>query len=162
MPQIHIRTRRPFGKHVNPRLLRQAARQTLAHESAPANVELTILVADDLQLQSLNARFRGVDAPTDVLSFGQVAPAHAQDGSRVDTPEALLYLGDVVISYPRAQEQAASGGHTVQDELSLLVVHGVLHLLGHDHARRADKKKMWTAQQAVLNDLGARVTVPAI
>lgn len=159
MPQIHIRTRRPFGKYVNLRLLREAARQTLAHENAPSNAELTLLITNDREIHELNYHFRGVDAPTDVLSFGEASAENAGD-PLVTTPEGAPYLGDVVISYPRAREQAASGGHAVQDEICLLVVHGVLHLLGHDHARRTDKKKMWAAQQAILNNLGVRVALP--
>jgi probable rRNA maturation factor len=60
------------------------------------------------------------------------------------------YLGDIILSFPRARAQAAAAGHAVEAELNLLVVHGVLHLLGHDHAGRADKARMWEAQEDVL------------
>jgi probable rRNA maturation factor len=64
------------------------------------------------------------------------------------------YLGDVVISFVRAVEQAIEGGHTVEAEMQLLVVHGVLHLLGHDHASKGEKERMWVAQAKVLESLG--------
>jgi probable rRNA maturation factor len=75
------------------------------------------------------------------------------------TPETgRYYLGDVIISYPRALEQSAAAGHTVQDELQLLVVHGVLHLLGHDHATEEEKARMWADQQEILAGLGVRLS----
>jgi probable rRNA maturation factor len=63
-------------------------------------------------------------------------------------------LGDVVISYQQAQHQAANRQHSIEDELQLLVVHGILHLLGHDHAEEEEKRRMWTAQKQVLSNLG--------
>jgi probable rRNA maturation factor len=111
---------------------------------------LTIVVTGNAQLRSLNRAFREVDAPTDVLSFA----TDEQPGP--DT----LYLGDVVISYPKAREQALAGRHSVEAELQLLVVHGVLHLLGHDHYTEAEKNVMWKAQSAVLKRLGAGITGP--
>jgi probable rRNA maturation factor len=113
--------------------------------------DLTIVIGDDAQLHELNRQFLGIDAPTDVLSF----PA---DGTDPDSGER--YIGDIIISYPRAVAQAASGGHTVQDELQLLVVHGVLHLLGFDHAVPAEKKRMWEIQGQVLGSLGSRLSPP--
>ncbi|OGO38392.1 MAG: rRNA maturation RNase YbeY [Chloroflexi bacterium RBG_16_56_8] len=86
-----------------------------------------------------------MDTPTDVLSF----PASEQD------PESSApYLGDILISVPRAVDQAQAAGHSAQDEVQLLVVHGVLHLLGHDHAKAQEKARMWKAQAEVLERLG--------
>jgi probable rRNA maturation factor len=72
------------------------------------------------------------------------------------------YLGDLAISVPRAAEQATAGGHSLTAELQLLTVHGVLHLLDHDHADDAEKQTMWTAQAAILEKLGAEITAPAV
>lgn len=133
-------------------LLDAAGRQALdfAHLDRPAG--LTIVVTDDAELQSLNAQFLGIDAPTDVLSFpdGEIDP---------DTQE--LYLGDVVISYPRALAQSAAAGHAVDVEVQLLVVHGVLHLLGYDHSEAQQKADMWAAQAAILENLGCPITSPS-
>ena len=97
-------------------------------------------------------QFRDVDAPTDVLSF----PAEFSD------PESgAAYLGDVLISYPRVVAQTQSGGHTPEAELQLLIVHGILHLLGHDHADEAEKNTMWAAQAEILATLGVEITPPA-
>jgi probable rRNA maturation factor len=109
---------------------------------------LTILLTGDEKLRQLNRQFLGIDAPTDVLSF----PAGETDP---DTGE--YYLGDVVISFPRAQAQAQERGHSTAEELDLLVVHGVLHLLGYDHADAEERDRMWAVQQQVLNQLGREI-----
>ncbi len=126
-------------------LLQRAARLTLDLESAPVDADITIVLTDDAQLHELNKEFLGVDAPTDVLSF----PASESD-PETGTP----YLGDILISIPRATEQAQASGHSVEAEVQLLVVHGTLHLLGHDHAEAEEKARMWKAQAEVLLRLG--------
>lgn len=129
-----------------------AALATLAHQGISTTSELSIIVTDDAQLHELNQQFRDVDAPTDVLSF----PADFSD------PESgAVYLGDVLISYPRVVAQAQSGGHSPEAELRLLIVHGILHLLGHDHADEAEKALMWAAQSEILTTLGVEITPPA-
>ncbi len=115
----------------------------MIHESAQG--DLSIALSDDRRLQQLNRDFLGIDAPTDVLSF----PAAESD------PESgAVYLGDIVISVEHARKQALAAGHPLEAEVQLLVVHGVLHLLGYDHARPAEKSRMWAAQAAILNSIG--------
>ena len=126
-------------------LVERAANATLEHESVTEDSDLTIVLTDDEQLQDLNRDYRDVDAPTDVLSF----PA-----SESDPETGARYLGDILISVQRAEEQAASAGHPLEAELQLLVVHGVLHLLGYDHAEDGQKSRMWAAQSEVLASLG--------
>jgi probable rRNA maturation factor len=89
-----------------------------------------------------------VDSPTDVLSFS----ADFEDPDLENR-----YLGDVVISLPRAIHQAQARGHNTEQELQLLVVHGVLHLLGYDHLTGDDKNQMWSLQDQILNDLGVSI-----
>lgn len=131
------------------RLLEEAARAALDLSAAP-DADLTILLTGDEEIRALNRDFLGHDYPTDVLSFPADEP---------DPETGRRYLGDVVISLPRAIEQAAARGHTVEAEAQLLVVHGVLHLLGHDHAEADEKARMWTAQAKVLESLGVKVNV---
>ena len=114
--------------------------------------ELTVVITDDDEVQALNRDYRGVDASTDVLAFGEVD----DEGVFVTAPDTLPYLGDVVISYPRAVEQAADYAHPVGDELCILVVHGVLHLLGYDHEIPEDAERMWPVQACALDALGIR------
>lgn len=130
--------------------LERAAAQALKHVAAP-DADLSLVFSDDEQLRQLNLQFRGVDAPTDVLSFF--------DGS-VDPETGRTYLGDILISIPRAQAQAAAGGHTLTDELQLLIVHGVLHLLGYDHTEPDDKNRMWPLQAEILTQLACPIHPP--
>lgn len=132
-------------------LLIEAARETLRQAGSPVESDLTIVITDDHQLQALNRQFLGIDAPTDVLSF----PTHEADPETGD-----VYLGDILISYPQAIVQSHAGGHSIQDELQLLVVHGVLHLLGYDHAQDAERERMWAVQADTLQYLGCSILRP--
>jgi probable rRNA maturation factor len=125
-------------------LLEGAARAVLALSGAQ-DADLTIVLVDDTRIQALNHDYLAHDAPTDVLSFPADEP---------DPETGRRYLGDVVISLPRAAEQARERGHDVESEMQLLVVHGVLHLLGHDHAEVGEKERMWAAQAGALERLG--------
>lgn len=126
-------------------LLERAALAALQHESESLDHDLSIVLTDDARLQELNRDYLGIDAPTDVLSF----PA-----SETDPETGARYIGDILISVPRAQIQAESAGHPVESEVQLLVVHGVLHLLGHDHGEAREKARMWKAQAEILATLG--------
>jgi probable rRNA maturation factor len=124
-------------------IMERAALEALAHQSVEGDV--TLVLTDDSQLQTLNNSYLKVDSPTDVLSF----PA-----SETDPETGRFYLGDILISLPLAERQARGAGHAPEAELQLLVVHGMLHLLGHDHAELEEKKRMWTVQAEVLERLG--------
>jgi probable rRNA maturation factor len=130
------------GKH-----LEAVAEAVLRREGASGQV--TLVVTDDQGMQELNRDFMGIDAPTDVLAFS----AQEGDDAFVVAPDGEGYLGDVVISYPRAEAQAEELGHPLELELNLLIVHGVLHLLGYDHAGYAEKTVMWAKQDAILHEL---------
>lgn len=143
-------------------LLERAARLTL--ENSPRlnpdllpdsdDPDITIVLTDDRQLHELNRDYLGVDAPTDVLSF----PAFESDPETGST-----YLGDILISIPRAAQQAEAAGHPVEAEVQLLIVHGVLHLLGYDHADEDEKAQMWGEQAKVLYKLGlGRIKIPDV
>lgn len=147
---IHVHVDEDFAGEVEPKLLRDTAKAALKQQAA-APGSLTIAVSGDETLQALNKQHLGHDEPTDVLSF---------PSDRDDPDDAGRYFGDIVISYPRALAQAGSGGHAVEAELQLLTVHGVLHLLGHDHATADERTQMWQAQAAILEALGSEVTGP--
>ncbi|MCA9935111.1 MAG: rRNA maturation RNase YbeY [Ardenticatenaceae bacterium] len=131
-------------------LLETAVTATLRHQNQLQGM-ITCLLTDDTAVQELNRSFRHEDKPTDVLSF----PA----GETMPGMEAV-YLGDIAISVPYAERQAAQAGHALVEELQLLVIHGVLHLLGHDHGTPAEKEAMWAAQTAVLTQLGLSHVTP--
>ena len=107
--------------------------------------ELSIVVTDDDTLRELNRRYRGNDAPADVLSFGP-------DGGEafVTPPGSPRQLGEVLISYTMAQRQAEESGRPVAEELEHLLVHGSLHLLGFDHEGAAERRVMRAREEAIL------------
>lgn len=145
---IHIQIEEPFEGLIAPEVLEKAALATLQNQSRDLTAELSVVIDSDEKLQQLNRDFLGIDAPTDVLSF----PAE-----EFDPDEQAEYIGDIIISYPRALTQAQSAGHSVGNEIQLLVVHGTLHLLGHDHADSAEKARMWQAQSDILTSLGVTI-----
>jgi len=138
---IHIESEFPLPKD----LIERAANAALVHQGESTDVELSVVLTGDARMQELNRDYLGVDAPTDVLSF----PA-----SETDPETEARYLGDIVVSVPYAAKSARKAGHALESELQLLVVHGVLHLLGHDHIRSKEKARMWKAQNEILAHLG--------
>jgi probable rRNA maturation factor len=138
---IHIESDFSFPEE----LLERAVQAALEHEAESQDAELSIVLTDNEHLQELNLNYLGIDAPTDVLSF----PA-----SETDPESGARYIGDILISIPHAQAQADAAGHPLEAEVQLLVVHGVLHLLGHDHAEPEEKARMWKAQSEILDSLG--------
>lgn len=126
------------------------------HRSAlPAgarHVYVSLVFVDDAGIAALNRDYRGIDAPTDVLSFSQLENA----GPATLPPGTPLLLGDIVVSLPRAAAQAQEYGHTRDRELGFLLVHGLLHLLGYDHQSPQEAAAMEARQEAVLQSLGLR------
>ena len=126
-------------------LVEKAAAEAMRHQVAPEGADVTIVLTDDSQLHALNKEYLMVDAPTDVLSF---------PSDQTDPETGSRYLGDILISVERAAAQATAAGHATEAEVQLLVVHGVLHLCGHDHAELEEKSRMWQAQAEILSKLG--------
>ena len=136
--------------------LQSASRQVLKQHDVDPDTTLSVVFVDNAYIQALNLQFRGIDAPTDVLSFPADDPPVEIDG---EPP----YLGDLIIAYPYASEQATREGHMLDDSLSLLVVHGTLHLLGYDHDTLENRAEMWAAQDEALTTLGiSTAIVPAL
>jgi probable rRNA maturation factor len=125
--------------------LRAAALAVLDRHEVEDGTTLTIVLTSSEDVAALNRDFRGVDSPTDVLSFPADIPP---------LPDEPPYLGDLIIAYPYASAQAARQQHALMDSLALLVVHGTLHLLGYDHDTLENKAEMWDAQSTALTALG--------
>jgi probable rRNA maturation factor len=151
---IEVQVEELFIGGVSSDWLSSAAQTTLEAEGYHTG-GLALVITGDEAVQALNREYLGIDAPTDVLAFGGQTPDF------VSPPDEEPYLGDVMISFPQAQAQAASAGHPVEAELALLVVHGVLHLLGYDHVQPEDKAVMWDRQRDVLSRLGLAHVQPA-
>lgn len=116
----------------------------LDKEDAPEASELSIMIVDVGEMADLNLRFRSKEGPTDVLSFP------CDDPCMVAGPDEPILLGDVVVAPSVAETQAVEYGHTVEEEMNLLLVHGVLHLLGYDHIEDADAEVMQARERALL------------
>lgn len=127
-------------------LIQAAAERVLILEGRPlGDVEVSVALVDDPYIRDLNREYRGVDAPTDVLSF----PMNEEDPDAGDD-EPYLLLGDVVVSLPTAVRQAEEYGTNLHQETARLVVHGTLHLLGYDHQQDEDAVRMQAREAEVL------------
>jgi len=126
-------------------------RSLIEPELRRADYRVSLHLVSDETIRALNQEHRGKDAHTDVLSF----PLHDPNGMRfVLPPGEPVNLGDVVVSYPRAVDQASQFGHSVDRELGYLVAHGVLHLLGYDHEEDAERRVMRRREEEALAPLG--------
>ena len=124
--------------------IEKAALTALKYENRTGDLSIQIDTPD--RIRELNRQFRNIDRVTDVLTFP------AWEGE--DPLSGDGYLGDIMICYERASEQAIEYGHSLRRELAFLAVHGVLHLLGYDHMNEQDDLVMRTKQTAILNEMG--------
>ncbi len=123
-------------KRVSQKAIRQAVETTLIYEGVkPRTVEVSVVLVDDVEIQTLNREYRHIDKPTDVLSFSQ------EDDFIIPGKTSRL-LGDVVISVDTAEKQAETAGQSLDNEVCQLAIHGVLHLLGYDDAITEDYETM--------------------
>ena len=142
---ILISIEEPFAASLSEERLAATARRALEAEDAPA-CELSVTVTDDETVRSLNREYAGEDEVTDVLSFSQ------REGEEfVSPPEGVPPLGEVIIAYPQAARQAAERGGAATEEVTRLLVHGVLHLLGYDHAEPEEARRMREREEALVN-----------
>lgn len=148
--KITVDVDEPFAAEADAADLARAIAATLRAEGH-LDGEVTLVITDDAAVAELNRQYRGVEGPTDVLSFG----AQEDTPGFVTAPEMAAYLGDILIALPFTRRQAADLGRLLRDELRLLAVHGTLHLLGYDHAEPAEEAAMWAKQDAILAGLDA-------
>ncbi|TAH72853.1 MAG: rRNA maturation RNase YbeY [Anaerolineaceae bacterium] len=133
----------------------------LYYEDCPFEIEISILLTDDDEIKEINKQFRGIDKPTDVLSFPAIEYELAGDFSDLEeasgeyfNPETgELILGDIVISVDRAIAQAEEYGHSLSREIAFLTAHSMFHLMGYDHMSDDEGKVMGQKQEEVLNRL---------
>jgi len=144
---IGITIDKEFKGALTPAWLRKTARAVLNAENAGRKSEMGLVITGQDKIRELNKRYLDEDAPTDVLSFPM---EQSGGGDFINPPDGALQLGEVIISYPQAAKQAAERGHSVETEVALLIIHGILHLLGYDHDIPAWKKKMRARESAIL------------
>lgn len=145
----------PVGEYLRRRIIHRAVREALQQEPSLAGdrpVEVSVALVDEPTIAQLNARFRGIDRPTDVLSFSLDDPDDPTPPETAGDEPRLL--GEIVISAPRAVAQAQEYGHSVERELAYLAVHGCLHLLGYDHEDEESRRVMRAREEAALEACG--------
>ena len=136
-------------------LVRHAVLASLEYEGFGADTELSVTFTDNEGIRAINAEYRGIDAPTDVLSF-PLTDYEGVDFPVADEPESSL--GDIVISLERASEQAEEFGHSFDREVAFLTVHSMLHLLGYDHVNSEEEDaEMRRRQREILESMGLGV-----
>lgn len=161
--QVDVRVFTPYRGVVPTAWVRRVASRSLAVADPDGRSGASVIVADDKTLHDLNLRFRGFDEVTDVLSFGEdgapiedtaLAPADvAPSVGFPAVPGEPSSLGEVVLSFPMAERQAREHDVPVEREAALLIVHGILHLLGHDHAEPEEETAMRAMEQQALSAL---------
>ena len=157
MITVDLQTDTRFASEVDAALIERVVATVLAAEQVVEPVDVSVLIADDRALQSLNRDYRGIDAPTDVLSFADEADEAQEEvhPAFVRPPDTPRYLGDIAISYERVVAQAEEYGHSRERELAYLTAHGILHLLGYDHERgEAEAAAMRGREEAAMTQLG--------
>ena len=138
-------------------LIRQVLEAGLAYEDCDFDAQISVTLTDNAAIQALNLEQRGIDAPTDVLSFPMLE--FDENGNCLDNAfdydGDFVVLGDIVISCERALAQAEEYGHSFRREIAFLTVHSLLHLLGYDHVDNPEgERQMRTKQNEILNKLG--------
>lgn len=113
------------------------------------NVLFNVIIVDNETIHKLNREYRGVDRPTDVISF-------ALEDDDTFVPTEVRVLGDIYISIEKARSQAESYGHSLKREISFLTIHGLLHLLGYDHMEEEEEKEMFSLQELILDGYGIK------
>ncbi len=157
--QVSLQVEDEYHDLVSEARLKSVVEETLIAGGRAADTAVTVAIAGDGLVRDLNRLHRGLDETTDVLSFsfdhhGQYyGDEEPQNGPEVDPefvlpPEVPATLGDVIISYPQAQREADEAGHSVEQELAVLLAHGVLHLMGHDHEG--------PEEEAAMNEVATR------
>ena len=130
------------------KIVRDAIKATLAHEDFEYDTEVSVTFCDNEYIHKLNKEYRNMDKPTDVLSFPLLEKEEIEelDGQAVA-------LGDIVISFERAEEQAKEIGNSFEREVAFLTIHSTLHLLGYDHEDPQDEEEMFSRQRAIVEKL---------
>jgi len=150
LEEIEIFVEEEFRGVVDGGRVKKVVRQVLKAEGVIPPYEVSLVFTDSETVRQLNREYRGVDEPTDVLAF-YMLPQKIVDSSFVLPPDGVTRLGEVIISYPQAVAQAREQGHSLERELALLVIHGILHLLGYDHEEPEEEHKMREREKELLD-----------
>ena len=151
--ELNLQIDESFQDSIAEERLRKAVEETLVAHGVDAPVELGLVITDDQVVQELNRSYRGLDATTDVLAFA----LWEQSQDFATPPNGILHLGEVFISCPQAARQAQEQGHPLEQELALLVIHGVLHLLGYDDESPENEQEMRAMEEKLLASIAEEI-----
>ncbi len=149
LEEVAVSVEEKFRGLVNEDWVKQITQYVLKAESVAPPYEVSLVFTDSETVQRLNRDYRGVDKATDVIAFSML-PEKETAPSFVLPPDGVARLGEVIISYPQAVEQAREQGHSVEQELALLIIHGILHLLGYDHEQPEEEERMRRREQELF------------
>ena len=145
---ITIQINKKFKDQLSSSHLEEIAEKIFSYLKIEPLSDLSILIETDSVLKKLNNLYRGINLPTDVLSF---------ESNEINPETGFSSLGDIAISFPSAERQALEAEHPVENEVILLLVHAILHLSGYDHNTKEEKQEMWSEQQAILDSIGIKI-----
>lgn len=126
--------------------------ESLRYEGFSNNCEISFSLVTNDEIHEINKKFRGIDRPTDVLSF----PLIDFENEEIPSDENIIALGDIIISIDKLKEQAEAYNHSFERELAFLTAHSMLHLMGYDHMTEGEEKIMFSKQEDILNNLGIK------
>lgn len=148
---IDNRTHEEFSKELE-QVIETIVKESLEYEDFDRECEISVSIVDNQEIQEINAQFRNIDRPTDVLSFPQLS---FEEGEQADVNENNeIILGDIIISFEKAKEQAKEYGHSLKREIAFLTAHSMLHLMGYDHMEPEEEKEMFAKQKEILIQAG--------
>lgn len=137
---------------LNEKMIEKVISASLEYENIKKNVEVSFTLTDNKIIHELNMKHRGIDRPTDVLSF----PLIDFNTEKIEDISGTIYLGDIIISIEKALSQAEEYGHSIERELGFLTAHSMLHLLGYDHMVPEEEKVMFKKQEEILEIIGLK------
>ena len=159
MIEIHNFTQNELDE----KFFQKIAKKTLEVVNAKDKTEISLAIVGDGRIRKLNKIYRGKNRVTDVLSFGdktimtylsKAFPKIKKDQKFIEVPDGINRLGEIVICYPRAKKQAKKMDHSLEKELTILLIHGILHLLGYDHEKsKLEEKRMEEMEEKILVNL---------
>ena len=159
--EIDVLIDEEFERRLEASWLQKIAQQVLFAQGISSNAELSLVITSQESMQELNRKYRGKDKPTDVLAFAML-PAEKEETEAipfVTAPDGVLHLGEVIISYPQAVIQAEEHGHSVKREITILLIHGVLHLLGYEHNKPELEREMRARESEILSRIEGDISL---
>lgn len=151
---IDITVKRNLGCTFSRARIKKVLEQVLESEKVTGPLSVDVLVTNDRQIHKMNKQYRGIDSPTDVLSFAlNESIIGTPDTDFPCEPDGVNNLGQIIISYPRVVEQAIEYESTAEEEMVRLLTHGCLHLLGYDHTDNANARKMRRRERSIISKI---------